>query len=192
MSPGPARHPSYLHGSFTTVVHSPLYSSPRRGWRDRSVLSGRPRLPQGFSCPSAFSYRSGDHPRRRGGSGLGRPEELTDPADNDPDDPGRPGLSRRPSDPWPVHRHSEKGSPRLSVAPARTVHSGKVSPKCRGNQGPQSQCGPGRTDLRLNAPVILQQFTNLSNALSAAIAKHSVVHRLALIRLILDTARLSL
>jgi len=51
---------------------------------------------------------------------------------------------------------------------------------------------PDRSDLRLNAPVMLQQFTNLSNALSLAIAKHSVVHRLALISLILDTARLPL
>ena len=54
---------------------------------------------------------------------------------------------------------------------------------------PQSQRGPDRNDLRLNAPVMLQQFTNLSNALSPAIAKHSVVHRLVVISLSMDTIR---
>ena len=41
----------------------------------------------------------------------------------------------------------------------------------------------------LNAPVMLQQFTNLSNALSLAIAEHSVVHRLVVISLSMDTIR---
>ena len=36
---------------------------------------------------------------------------------------------------------------------------------------------------------MLQQFTNLSNALSAAIAKHSVMHRLVVFTLRMDTTR---
>jgi hypothetical protein len=36
---------------------------------------------------------------------------------------------------------------------------------------------------------MLQQFTNLSNALSPAIAKHSVMHRLVVISLRMDTIR---
>ena len=39
---------------------------------------------------------------------------------------------------------------------------------------------------------MLQPFTNLSNALSPAIAKHSVVHRLVVISLRRDTIRTSL
>jgi hypothetical protein len=39
------RRPVFLHSSPATFVHSPLHSSSRRGWRDRSMLSGRPRLP---------------------------------------------------------------------------------------------------------------------------------------------------
>ncbi len=40
---------------------------------------------------------------------------------------------------------------------------------------------------------MLQPFTNLSNALSSpAIAKHSVVHRLVVISLSMDTIRTSL
>ena len=36
---------------------------------------------------------------------------------------------------------------------------------------------------------MLQQFTNLSNALSPATAKHPVVHRLAVVSLSIDTIR---
>ena len=54
---------------------------------------------------------------------------------------------------------------------------------------PPSRRGPDRNDLRLNTPVMLQQFTNLSNALSPAIAKPSVMHRLVIISLRMDTIR---
>jgi hypothetical protein len=54
---------------------------------------------------------------------------------------------------------------------------------------PPSRRGPDRNDLRLNAPVMFQQFTNLSNALSPAIARHSVMHRLVVISLRMDTIR---
>ena len=54
---------------------------------------------------------------------------------------------------------------------------------------PLSRRGPDRNDLRLNTPVMLQHFTNLSNALSPAIAKHPVVHRLAVVSLSMDTIR---
>jgi hypothetical protein len=54
---------------------------------------------------------------------------------------------------------------------------------------PPSRRGPDRNDPRLNAPVMFQQFTNLSNALSPAIAKHSVMHRLVVISLRMDTIR---
>jgi hypothetical protein len=54
---------------------------------------------------------------------------------------------------------------------------------------PPSRRGPDRNDLRLNAPVMFQQFTKLSNALSPAIAKHSVMHRLVVISLRMDTIR---
>ena len=38
--------PSGVFAQFTSnLVHRPLHSSSRRGWRDRSVLSCRPRLP---------------------------------------------------------------------------------------------------------------------------------------------------
>jgi hypothetical protein len=43
--------------------------------------------------------------------------------------------------------------------------------------------------LRLNAPLMLQQFTNLGNAPALAIAKHSVVHHLTVISLSPDTVR---
>jgi hypothetical protein len=36
---------------------------------------------------------------------------------------------------------------------------------------------------------MFQQFTNLSNALSPALAKHSVMHRLVVISLRMDTIR---
>ena len=39
---------------------------------------------------------------------------------------------------------------------------------------------------------MLQQFTNLSNALCPAIAKHSIAHRLTLVSLSPDTVGLSL
>lgn len=57
---------------------------------------------------------------------------------------------------------------------------------------PQLRRGPDRNDLRLNAPVMLQQFTNLSNALSPAIAKHSALHRPVVISLSMDTIRTAL
>jgi hypothetical protein len=39
---------------------------------------------------------------------------------------------------------------------------------------------------------MLEQFTNLSSAFPLAIAEHSVVHRLTLVSLSLDTVRLPL
>ena len=106
----------------------------------------------------------------------------------------RTGTAQTPF-PAVTARHAQRRSPVRRHAPSLNSlppTARDTDPQPRPKTLKSMALGPGRTDLRLNAPVILQQFTNLSNALSAAIAKHSVVHRLALIRLILDTARLSL
>jgi len=41
------RHRAYLRRSSTSPAHSLLHSGPRRGWRDRSLLSCQPWLPRG-------------------------------------------------------------------------------------------------------------------------------------------------
>ena len=65
-------------------------------------------------------------------------------------------------------------------------------PENAAERPPQSQRDPDRSDLRLNAPLMLQQFTNLSSGLALANARHSVVRRLTLISLSLGTVRLPL